>query len=142
MSVSGITRQFSRTTNRIVANSLVVLGMLLWIWTPYAYWKKLQFAQVSVSTVAQIVGRTGAPVIVFHDRAGREITTVLNGWRPARLEKGQRVQIVYSAEQPEKIELASHLWTGLWVSAVFATVLCIGGWLMRKRIIVSGPLKR
>jgi hypothetical protein len=125
-----------------VANSLIVLGMLLWIWMPFATWKKLQFANDSAGAVAQVIGREGAPLIVFHDRAGRTISTSLDGWRPGKLEAGQHIEIVYSAKHPEKVELKSHLWTGQWVHALLATVLCITGWLMRKGTIVSGPLEQ
>jgi len=84
MDHSRITHQFSRTTNRILANSLIVLGVLLWIW----------------------------------------------------------VQITYYAKHPEKAELTSQLWTGQWVSTLFAIVLSITGWTMRRGGIVTGPLRQ
>jgi hypothetical protein len=142
MANSDVTHQFSRATNRRIANTLIILGMLLWIWTPYSYWKKLQFANGSANAVAQVIGHEGAPVIVFHDRSGRAITTTLTGWRPSKLGRGQQVEIAYSPEHPEQVELKSHLWTGQWISAVLATILCIIGWLMRKGIIVAGPLRQ
>ena len=142
MADSGITHQFSRITNRRLANTLIVLGMLLRIWTPSSYWERLQFANASVSTVAQVIGQQGAPLILFQDGAGRTITTMLDGWRPSKLERGKHVEIAYSPKHPEQVELKSHLWTGQWVSAVLATVLCVIGWLMRKGIIVSGPFRQ
>ncbi len=142
MEPNNITHQFSSATNRRVANFLIALGVLLWIWLPYSYWKNLQFANGSVSTVAQIIADHGAPVIVFHDRSGNTVTAVLNGWRPTKLAVGQRIEILYSAKHPEQVALKSRLWAGQWLIAISAVVLCTFGWLMRKGIIVCGPLRQ
>jgi hypothetical protein len=142
MNSSDVTHQFSRATNRRVANSLIALGILLWIWLPYSYWKNLQFANGAVSAVAQIIADHGAPVVVFHDRSGNTVTAVLNGWRPKKLAIGRRIEILYSAKHPEQVALKSDLWAGQWITAISAMVLCIFGWLMRRGIIVSGPLRQ
>jgi hypothetical protein len=140
MDTSNVTHQFSRATNRRVANGLITLGVLLWTWLPYSYWKNLQFANGSVSAVAQIIADHGAPVIVFHDRSGNTVTAVLDGWRPKKLAIGRRIEIVYSAKHPEQVALKSHLWRGQWLTGISAMVLCAFGWLMRKGMIVGGPL--
>jgi hypothetical protein len=59
-----------------------------------------------------------------------------------KLAIGRRIEIVYSAKHPEQIAFKSHLWAGQWITAISAMVLCIFGWLMRKGIMVCGPLRQ
>jgi hypothetical protein len=142
MAYIDVTHSFSDNTNRRIGNGLVILALLLSICLPYSFWQKKQFANSAEIAVARIVENTGAPKISFRNKSGEIITTKLSGWRPKNLKEDDEVEIAYSLKDPQRVELMSNLWTGPLVIALSAIVIGTIGRLMRRGILVGGPLKQ
>jgi hypothetical protein len=136
-----ITQPFSPPANHRIGSALVIFGILLLALLPYSLLKKKHFSDGAAIVTGRIIKNEGAPEISFQVKTGELISVTFTGFR-SDLKKDDEVEVVYSLDNPENLELKTHLWFRELAIGISGIILISVGWLTRMGLLVWGPLKQ